>query len=148
MSNPVDRIQADLKAALLARDAERRDTLRLLLTALKNAQIEQGAALDEAGFLTVVKRLVKQRREAAEQFRAGGRDELATKEEGEIAVLETYLPQAVGEDEIRSAVEAFVREEGLEGPRAMGPVMQAMMKRFGAAADGKTVSRIARDVLG
>lgn len=148
MTTPLDQVQGDLKDALKARDAERRDTLRLLLTALKNEKIERGDDLDEAGFLAVVKRLVKQRRDSAEQYREGGRDELAAQEEREIAVLEGYLPQQASEHDIRQAIERMVAEQGLEGPRAIGPIMQAMMKHFGAAADGKTVSRIARDVLG
>ncbi len=147
-TTPLERLQNDLKDALKARDTERRDTLRLLLTAVKNDQINSGETLDDAGFLTVVKRLVKQRRESADQYREGGRDELAAQEESEIVVLEGYLPQQASEDDIRQAITQLVTEQGLEGPRAIGPIMQAMMKHFGAAADGKTVSRIAREVLG
>jgi len=148
MPNPVDRIQTELKDALKARDTVRRDTLRLLLTALKNEQIARGEALDDNAFQAITKRLVKQRRESAQQFRAGGRDELADQEEAEIGVLEIYLPHQASDDEIRAAIEALVAEQGWSGPRAMGPLMQAMIARFGATADGKTISRIAREVLG
>lgn len=147
MSTPVERIQADLTAALKARDTGRRDALRLLLTALKNEQIGRGQALDDDGFLVVVKRMVKQRRESSDQYRKGDRLELAEQEEAEIAILETYLPQQASEDEIRSAIEALITEQDLSGPRAIGAIMQAMIKRFGAAADGATISRLARAAL-
>jgi hypothetical protein len=130
-----------------ARDSERLGTLRLLLTEIKNERIAQGEELGEDAFLAVVKRLVKQRRDSASQYRDGGRAELAEQEEAEIVILETYLPEQVGEEEIRAAVVEFVAAEGLAGPKGMGAVMQAMMARFGAAADGGTISRIARDVL-
>jgi uncharacterized protein YqeY len=147
MSTPVEQIQADLTAALKARDTGRRDALRLLLTALRNEQIGRGKALDDEGFLVVVKRMVKQRRESAEQFRKGDRVELADQEEAEIAILETYLPQQASEDEIRQAIETLIAEQSLSGPRAIGPIMQAMTKQFGAAADGATISRLARAAL-
>ncbi|RMH17679.1 MAG: GatB/YqeY domain-containing protein [Acidobacteria bacterium] len=147
MSTPVERIQADVKAAMKAREAERLATLRMLLTAIKNEQIARGAELDEESFLAVVKRSIKQRRDAADQYRKGGREELAAKEEREAEILEAYLPAQAGEDEIRRAVEDFVAAEGLSGPKAMGPVMKAMMARFGASADGAVISRIARQVL-
>jgi len=147
MSTPVERIQADVKAAMKAREAERLATLRMLLTAIKNEQIARGAELDEESFLAVVKRSIKQRRDAADQYRKGGREELAAKEEREAEILEAYLPAQAGEDEIRRAIEDFVAAEGLSGPKAMGPVMKAMMARFGASADGAVISRIARQVL-
>ncbi len=147
MSTPVERIQADLKTALKARDTGRRDALRLLLTALKNEQIGRGQALDDDAFLVVVKRMVKQRRESSEQYRQGNRLELAEQEEAEITILEEYLPQQASEDEIQRAIEALIAEQGLSGPRAIGPIMQAMLERFGAAADGATISRLARAAL-
>lgn len=148
MSTPQERVQDDVKTAMKARDKERLSTLRLLLTEIKNERIASGEELDEDAFLTVVKRLVKQRRDSVEQYRNGGREELAAKEEQEITVLEDYLPEQVGEDEIRAAVEAFVAENDLSGPRGIGPVMKEMMARFGASAEGGVVSRIAREVLG
>lgn len=148
MSTPQDRIQDDLKAAMKARDKARLSTLRMLLTEIKNERIAQGEDLDEDAFLAVVKRLVKQRKDSAEQYRGGGREELAEKEEQEIVVLEEYLPEQVGEDEIRTAVSEFVAANDLSGPRGIGPVMKEMTGRFGASADGAVISRIAREVLG
>ncbi len=147
MSTPLDRIQADLKAALKARDKERLSTLRLLLAEIKNEKIRAGKEVDDDTFARLVKKALKQRKDSAEQYRKGDRRELAAKEEREAEILVAYLPQQVGEAEIRGAIEELVAAEELSGPRAIGVVMKAMMARFGGSADGKTVNRIAREVL-
>ena len=90
---------------------------------------------------------MKQRQEAASQYRKGNRPELAAKEEAEIGFLEVYLPDQVGEEEIRQAVEAFITAENLSGPRDMGKVMKAMIEKFDNSADGATISRIAKQRL-
>ena len=147
MTTPLESLQADLKEALKARDANRLGTLRLLMTAVKNEQIEKGEALDQAAFLKVVQRAIKQRKDSVAQYQKGGREELAAQEESEIEILATYLPAQASEAEIRAAVEAIVAEQGLQGPQSMGAVMSAVMAQLGASADGGTVSRIARQVL-
>ena len=147
MSTPQETLQADLKAAMKARESERVQTLRMLLTAVKNEKINKGDELDEKDFLGVVKRLVKQRRDSAKQFRDNDRGELADKEEREIVILEHYLPAQADEATIRAAIEELVAAEELSGPKAIGVVMKGMMKKFGASADGGTINRIARDVL-
>ena len=148
MSTPQDRIQDDVKAALKAGDKERLTTLRMLLTEIKNERIKRGSEIDEDGLVQLVRRGIKQREESARQFRDGHREELAAKEDREAVILAEYLPEQVGEDEIRSAVEALVAEQGLEGPRALGVVMKAMLERFGSSADGRTINQVARQVLG
>lgn len=140
-------VESDLRSALKARDKEKVSTLRLLLAELKNERIRRGEDLDEAAFVGVVRRGVKQRHEAAKQYRDGGREETAAKEEREAEILESYLPRQADEAEIRKAVEGFVATEGLSGPGAIGPVMKAMMAKFGGRADGGTLNRIAREVL-
>ncbi len=147
MTTPIDILQADLKDALKAREKQRLGTLRLLLTAVKNEQIEKGEALDQAAFLKVVQRAIKQRKDSVTQYRKGGREELAAQEEIEIEVLTDYLPAQASEAEIRATVESFVAENNLQGPQAMGAVMGAVLAQLGASADGGTVSRIARQVL-
>jgi hypothetical protein len=147
MANPQQRVEADLKAALKAGDKERLSTLRLLLTEVKNERIRRGAEVDEEAFAAVVRRAVKKCQEAAEGYRKGGRPEAAEKEEREVALLEGYLPQQASEAEVRAAVEAIAAAEGLSGPQAMGPLMKAALAKLGASADGKTVSRVAREVL-
>lgn len=144
---PQQRIEADLKAAMKAGEKERVATLRMLLSEVKNERIRRGGEVDEDAFLQLVRSAIKRRHEAADQFRKGGREESAAKEEREAEHLGEYMPEQAGEEEIRAAVESFVAEHDLSGPAAMGRVMGAMMQHFGARADGATVNRIARDVL-
>ncbi|MEM6457608.1 MAG: GatB/YqeY domain-containing protein [Acidobacteriota bacterium] len=146
-ATPIETLQADIKTAMKAKDKDRLSTLRMLLSALKNAQIDGGEALDQTQFERLVQKSIKQRQDAASQYRDGGREELAAKEEAEITILEHYLPEQVSDDAIRAAIEAFVAEKGLSGPKAMGPVMGAMRARFGTSAEGATISRIAKAVL-
>ena len=148
MSNPYDSIQTDIKEALKAGDKERVSTLRLLLTAIKNEQIRAGAEVDEEGFLKLVRKAIKQRKDSVEQYRKGGRDELADKEEREAEILASYLPPQVDEGELKAAIEAFVAEQELSGPAAIGAVMKSMMARFAGQTDGGTINKIAREVLG
>ena len=148
MSTPLQTVQNHLKEAMKAKDKERLGTLRMLLTFIKNEQIETGAELDEKGFLTVVRRLVKQRKDSANQYREAGRDELADKEGREIVLLQDYLPAQVDEAVLRAAIAELIQAEGLEGPKGIGPIMKAMMQKFGATADGGTINKIARELLG
>jgi hypothetical protein len=147
MSTPQETIQNDLKTAMKAGEKERVGTLRMLLTEIKNERIRAGEEVDEDRFVALVRKAVKQRQEAAEQFRAGGRTEMADKEEREAGHLEVYLPAQASEEAIRAAIEELVAAEGLEGPAAIGRVMKAMIERFGAGADGRTINQIARQVL-
>ena len=131
-----------------ARDAERTSTLRMLLSELKNERIKLGHEVVEEEFLVVVQRGVKQRQDSVEQYRQNAREELASKEEREAAVLASYLPEQVSEDEVRAAVAELVRAEGLSGPSGIGKVMQTVLPRFKGRFDGKTLQKIAREVLG
>ena len=144
---PREQIEAEIKSAMKARDSARLGTLRLLLTSIKNEAIAKGEEVDEKAFIGIVRKAIKQRNESLTQFREAGRDEQAAKEEAEIEVLEAYMPQQASESEIRSAVEALIAEQGLEGPKAMGAVMKAMMAKFGGNADGSVISRIAKELL-
>lgn len=144
---PQQRIESDLKAAMKAQDRERTSSLRLLLADLKNERIKRGAEVDETGFTAVVRRAIKQREEAAHQYRGGGRPELADKEDREAGILGAYLPQQASEADLRAAAEELVRAQGLSGPAGIGPAMKAMLARFGSAADGATINKIVREVL-
>lgn len=149
MTTPIEKLQADIKDAMRAKEKERLSTLRMLLSAAKNAQIDnKGEDLDEEGMVALVRRLIKQRNDSASQYRKGNRLELAEKEEREIEILETYLPAQADEDTVRAAIREFVEAEGLSGPKGIGPVMKAMMQKFGSSADGGTISRLAREILG
>ena len=148
MSTPQQRIESDLKEAMKAKDKERLSTLRMLLSEVKNERIKRGDELDEEAFVAVVRRSVKQRQDSEDQYRKGGRAELADKEKAEAGILGAYLPRQASEDDVRAAIRELVAAEGLSGPKAMGPVMKAMLQRFGTSADGATINRLAREVLG
>ena len=140
-------VERDVKDALRARDSERLQTLRMLLAEIKNKSIELGRDPDRDEFTGLVRKGIKQRHEAAQQFEQGKRPELRDKELREVGYLERYLPAQVSEDDLRQAIRELVAERGLSGPSGIGPVMKEMMKRFGGAADGATVNRIAREIL-
>jgi len=148
------RIDQDIIAAMKARDAERTSTLRMVKTALKNKEIDKRQPLTDTEAQQILTTLVKQRRESVEQFTKGNRPELAAKETAEIALIETYMPKAAGEDEIRSHVQQTISELTASGaalgPRDMGTVMKAVQARFqsaGIRADGRTVSEIVKSEL-
>ncbi len=147
MSKPQERIELEVRQALKAQDKLELSTLRMLLNAIKNEQIRTGSQVDEATFLTLVRRSIKQRQDSEEQYRQGDREDLARKEQQEAEILERYLPPQAGEDEIRDAIRELVESESLSGPQGIGPVMKAMMARFGGAADGATINRLAREIL-
>jgi uncharacterized protein len=144
---PQQRIEADVKTAMKSGEKEKLSTLRMLLTEIKNERIRRGSEVDETGFVSLVRKAIKQREEAASQYRNGGREELAAKEESELKILSGYLPAQVEEGQIRAAVEEVVAAKGLSGPAAMGPIMKEVLARFGSSADGATINRIAREVL-
>ena len=122
--------------------------LRMLKAALMNKEVEKGRALDEAESLQVVNALVKQRRDSVEQFRAGGRQDLADSEQAEIAFLERYLPPAADAAAIAAAIEAAVAETGAAGPKDMGKVMKAVMAKLaGLTVDGRAVSEAVKKRL-
>ena len=132
-----------------AREELRLSVLRMTKAALKNKQIELGKPLDDAQATAVLRTLVKQRHDSVEQFRKGGREDLATKEEQEIKILETYLPAAASEADIDAAVAAALDETGAASAQDMGKVMKvAMAKLAGKNADGKRVSEKVRAKLG
>ena len=140
-------LQEDIKNALRAGESEKLQTLQLLLTEVRNKAIELRREVEEKEFLALVQKAIKQRREAAEQFRAGDRVELAEKELREAVFLDAYLPEQLSHDEIRGHIAAIIAEHQLEGPAAIGTVMKEMMQRFSGSADGASVNRIARQIL-
>lgn len=142
------RLSADIAAAMKAKDTVRLGTFRMLKTALTNKSVELGRALDEAEELKVVATLVKQRRDAIQQFTAGNRPDLAAKEEAEIGVLETLLPPAASAETIAAAVTQAIAETGATSPKDTGKVMKAVMAALaGQTVDGKAVSDAVRAQL-
>ena len=147
MTSLQDQIQDDMKSAMRAGDTLKRDTLRMLIAAMKNERIERGDDLDEDGVLTVVRRGVKSRKDSAEQYRDANRPELADKEEAEIAVLEGYLPQQMDEAATKAAVEDAIADTGAEGKADIGKVMKAVMAKHRGVVDGKLVNKLAGERL-
>jgi len=142
-----ERLEADMKDSMRSRDTLRLETIRGVRGAMRNREIEIGGSLDEEGILRVIRALVKQRAEAVEQYRAGGREELARKEEAEQAVLQAYLPSAPDAALVERVVRAVIAEVGAETPRDVGRVMRPALERLGPAADGKLVNETARRLL-
>jgi len=137
----IDEINRDIGDAMKRRDQARLAPLRMLKTALVNREVEKGAELDGTEEQRVVAMLVKQRRDSIEQFRAGGREELAAREEAEIDVLDAYLPPAVDAATVDAAIAEAVAETGAQSIKDMGPVMKAVMAKLaGTTVDGRVVS--------
>jgi hypothetical protein len=141
----LERLAEDIKTAMKAREQLRLDVIRMAKAALMNREIEIKKTLDEQESVRVLIGLVKQRKEAVEQFQKGGRQDLADKELKEIAILETYLPKALSPDELRRHVDEAIAETGAKSPKDMGAVMKAVMARLaGQTVDGKVVSDLVR----
>ncbi|HEX3230410.1 MAG TPA: GatB/YqeY domain-containing protein [Pyrinomonadaceae bacterium] len=136
-----DRIINDMTAAMKAQDAARTSTLRMVKAAIMNREKDGGGAITDEDVLKLLRSQVKQRRDSVEQYQKAGRAELADKEIAEIAVIETYLPQAASEAEIEQAVSEAIAETGASSMKDMGAVMKAVMPKLtGKNADGRTVS--------
>ena len=141
MASLLERITADIADGMRRKDQAALAPLRMLKSALTNREIEKGRALDESESLQVVNQLVKQRRDSAEQFRAGGRTDLADREQSEIVFLGRYLPPAADDATIAQAIDAAVAETGAVGPKDMGKIMKAVaLKLTGLTVDGRLLS--------
>jgi len=143
-----DRLSDDLKQAMKARDQLRMDAIRMVKAALKNKEFELKKELDEAEMSRVLLTLVKQRKEAAELYQKGKREDLADKELKEIVIIEGYLPKALSQEEIVKIVESAIQESGPVTMKDMGKVMKAVMAKLaGQAVDGKHLSDLVRSKL-
>jgi uncharacterized protein YqeY len=143
----VDRLEDELKQAMLARDDARRDALRLLLSSLRGAQKELQRPLHEDEELQVLQRERKRRLEAAEAFRGGGRAEQAEAEERELAVLEEFMPEQLSEDDLEEIVDDAIAQIGATSMRDFGRVMADVMPQVSGRADGSAVSQLVREKL-
>jgi len=143
----IEEIEDELKDAMRARDAERRDALRLILNSLKNSEKELRRPLSEEEELQVLQRERKRRVEAAEAFRTGGREEQAAAEERELEILEEFMPEPLSEDEIEEIVDDVIAEVGATRLADLGRVMADVMPQIAGRADGSQVSQIVREKL-
>lgn len=142
-----ERIENDLKDAMRSGDTVTRDTLRMVIAALKNARIEAGKDLDEGQVVGVLQSAVKSRRDSVDQYRAAGREDLAAREEAEIEVVSRYLPRMLDEAETREVVARAIAESGAGSKQDLGRVMKAVMASHKGQVDGKLVQRLAAELL-
>jgi uncharacterized protein YqeY len=141
-------IQSHLVDAMRSKDQLRLSVLRMMKSAVKNKEVDKMKALEEPEVIAVLNTLVKQRKDSVEQFRNGGREEMAQKEEAEIKIIEEYLPAAASEDDIRRAVVEAIQETGAASIKDMGKVMKATLARLaGKGADGSRVSQLVKEKL-
>ena len=140
-----DELAEDLKRALKSKEQLRTDVIRMMKAAIQNKEIELKRELDDAELSRVMTTLIKQRRDAAEQYQKANRDDLAKKELQEITIIEGYLPKALSEEQIVQIIQTVIQEAGAQTAKDMGPVMKAVMARLaGQPVDGKRVSELVR----
>ena len=147
MSELKSRIQEDMKAAMRAKDSARLGTIRLLLAAVKQREVDERIELADDAVLAVIERMIKQRRDSVTQFEAGGRADLANAERAEIAVLEPYLPARLDEAQIDAEIARSIAELGLSAPQDLGRLMPALKARLAGRADMAQVSARAKALL-
>jgi uncharacterized protein len=146
--NLKERLNQDLREAMRSGDTGRRNTIRLLLTTIKNAEIEQGGELSEEAAASILQKQAKQRRESITAFEQGGRPDLAEAEQAELEVISSYLPEQMDEAAIREIVRAEIVRQGASGAQNIGKVMGPLMGKLRGRADGALVQKIVRDELG
>ena len=142
-----EKLHQDQLAAMRQRDALRLSVLRMVRAAITNAEIDQGHELDDAGVLAVIARDVKRHRETIAEIAKGNRPDLLQKEEAELAILLSYLPQQMSVEEIEANARAVIAQVGASGPRDMGKVMAALMPQLKGKADNRTISQVVQALL-
>jgi len=142
-----EQLDADLKAAMKGKEALKLSVVRMLKSAVKYREIEVMKPLDDAGVLGVVATEIKRRRDSVEQYKAGARQDLVDKEEAEIRILQSYLPQQLSEAELRAKVDEVIGRTGAKGPKDMGAVMKALLPEVQGRAEGKAVSEMVKQRL-
>jgi uncharacterized protein YqeY len=142
-----DQLNDDLKTSMKSGDKMRTQTLRSLKSAIKYAEIEVGADLDDSGVLSVIAKQAKQRRESIVEFQKGGRADLVEQEAVELAILESYLPQQLSEETIKAKAEAVIAGLGVTDAKGIGQVMKQLMAELQGQADGKVVNQVVRQLL-
>ena len=147
MSALKDQITEDMKNAMRARDSERLGTIRLLLAALKQKEVDERVVLDDAAVVAIVDKLIKQRKDSLEAFQKADRKDLADKEAAELVMLQAYLPARLSAEEVTAAVQAIVTELGASGPGGMGKVMGAVKAKLAGKADMGQVSAAVKAAL-
>lgn len=141
------RLETDMKQAMRDKDTETRDAVRYLLAMVKNAEIDKREPLTEAEEIALLRAQGKQRQDSIEQFRNGGRDDLADREAAQVTIIERYLPQQMTNDELAAFVQAGIAEVGASGPKDMGKVMGTLNRQANGQVDGRRLSAAVKDAL-
>jgi uncharacterized protein YqeY len=149
MTSPTlkDRITEDMKSAMRAKDAPRLSAIRLLQAAIKQKEVDERIAVDDAAVMSIVEKLIKQRKDSIEQFAKAGRNDLVDKETAELDLLSGYLPQQMSDAELEVAINAAIAESGAAGPQGMGKVMALLKPRIAGRADMGKASAIVKQRL-
>jgi len=142
-----NQITEDMKAAMRAKDSQRLGTIRLLTAAIKQREVDERIELDDTQVVAAIEKMIKQRKDSITQFEAGGRTDLADKERAELEVLSAYMPAALTDAEVQSAVAAAVASIGAAGPQDMGRVMAVLKKELAGRADMTAVSALVKSRL-
>lgn len=147
MPNLIEKLQADLKSSLKSGEKERANSIRFLISQIQYARIEKMEELTDEDVISVLSKQAKNRKESIDAFREGDRDDLVDKETRELEIIESYLPEQLGESEIRKILKTVIEEEGLGGMSDMGRLMKSAMARLKGQADGSLVSELAQEEL-
>ena len=142
-----EKLASDLKQAMKAGDTVRRDVLRLVLSAIQNAEIAKRGELEGPDIIGVIAKEARQRQESIDAFKQGDRQDLVSQEEAELAIIQEYLPQQAGRDEIVAAAKKIIADVGAEGPRDKGKVMPRLIAEFKGKADGREINDIVTELL-
>ncbi|SMO38636.1 hypothetical protein SAMN06269117_102134 [Balnearium lithotrophicum] len=142
-----ERLKEDMKEALKAKDKVKLSTIRMINSLIKNAEIEKRGELTDDEIVQLLMKYAKQRRESIEMYEKGGRQDLVEKEKAELAVVESYLPKQMTEEEIRQVVKEAIEETGASSPKDIGKVMKVVMPKVKGRADGSLVNRIVKELL-
>ncbi|WP_353662516.1 GatB/YqeY domain-containing protein [Hydrogenimonas sp. SS33] len=147
MSQLKERLQADLKTAMKEKDTFKRDVIRFVMSAIKQIEVDERKELTDADIEAILVKQIKQRNDAIEQFRSGGREDLVEQNEKELAILKSYLPEPMSEEEVREILKQIVEETGASGMKDMGKVMGAAKEKIGSRAEGRLINQIAKELL-
>lgn len=147
MSAVKETLKSDLKAAMIAKENFKRDTIRFLMAAIKQVEVDERIEMDDAGIYKLIQKSLKQREDAATQFKEAGRDDLYEKEMKEADILKVYMPKQLSEAELKTIINATIAKLGASSMKEMGMVMKSVNEEVGTSADGKTVSTLVKELL-
>jgi len=147
MSTVKETLKSDLKAAMIAKENFKRDTIRFLMAAIKQVEVDERIEVDDAGIYKLIQKSLKQREDSASQFKEAGRDDLYEKEMKEAEILKVYMPKQLSEEELTTVINATIAKLGASSMKEMGMVMKAVNEEVGSSSDGKTISNLVKDLL-